>query len=110
MGLPRDSIGGSDRHLKCSVSASGGLGLVGDRPVHKDALECSSLGQANGVVLLRVAQRQLRCAQHWRMREIELVIGKGAELDHGAMLPQASAEPQSKVPPHGGPRQMLTQR
>ena len=35
----------------------------------------------------------------WRMREIGMVIGKGAERDHGAMLPQGISRGQTHKSP-----------
>ena len=40
-------------------------------------------------MLLRVLQREERTAQHWRAREVRMVVWERAEFDHGAMLPQA---------------------
>ncbi len=59
-----------------------------DRPMYEDPLEGHCLGQADGTVLLCVAKRQQRSPQKRREREVGMVIGKGAELDHDAMLPQ----------------------
>ncbi len=59
-----------------------------DCPMHEDALERLGLGQTDGPLLLRVLQRQQRRAQQRRVREIRVAIGKGAELDHGLMVPQ----------------------
>lgn len=56
--------------------------------MHEDTLERLGLGQTDGAVSLRVAQCQQCRAQQRRTCKVRMVIGKGAELDHGAMLPQ----------------------
>ncbi len=60
-----------------------------DGPVDEDALEHLGLGEANRSVLLRVLQRQERCAQHGRIREIGMVIRELAEYDHEPFMAQA---------------------
>jgi hypothetical protein len=68
-----------------------------DRPMQEDPLEGHCLGQADGTVVLRVAKRQQRSPQKRRVREVGMVIGKGAELDHGAMLPQGFRPGQTQI-------------
>ena len=59
-----------------------------DRPMDEDALERFGFGQPDCPMLLRVLQRQQSRSQKRRVRKVGMVIGKRAELDHSAMLPQ----------------------
>ncbi len=70
-----------------------------DRPVHEYTLECLCLGQADDSMVLRIAKRQQRRAQERRVRQVGMVIWKGAELDHGAMLPQGISRGQTQKAP-----------
>jgi hypothetical protein len=70
-----------------------------NRPMDEDTLERLCLGQTDGPVFLHVLQRQLRGPQHWRMREIGMVIGKGTEFDHVGMLPQSNPRCQNQKGP-----------
>ena len=70
-----------------------------DSPVHKNALERHCLGQADGTMLLRVPKRQQPSTQHRRRGQVKMIIGKGAELDHGAMLPQDPPRCQTQKAP-----------
>ena len=85
---------------------------VFNRPVDKHPLERLRLGQADGPVFRSVLQRQHRRAQQSRMSEVGMVIGWGAERDHGAMLPQGFSRGQNAKGPRfsGGARQTLTRR
>ena len=56
--------------------------------MNEDALERFGFGQPDCPMLLRMPQRQQSRSQKRRVRKVEMVIGKRAELDHGAMLPQ----------------------
>ena len=67
-----------------------------DRPMDEDALERFRLGQSDGPVFLCILKRQQGRAQQWRLRKIGMVIGKGSELDHRTMLPQAISRGQTK--------------
>ena len=74
---------------------SGPVKILG-RPVHEARLECLRVGQADGPVVLGVEQRR---AQERRVRQVGMVIWKGAELDHGEMLPQRISRGQNQKNP-----------
>ena len=78
-------LGCTAEHLLRALS---GPVKVIDRPVDEGALECLRLGQADGPVVSGIALRQQRRAQKRRVRQVGMVIWKGAELDQGAMRPQ----------------------
>ena len=74
-----------------------------DRPMNEDALERFGFGQPNCSMLLRVLQCQQSRSQKRGVRKVGMVIGKRAELDHGAMLPQGFPLGQNqKVPAFQG--------
>ena len=72
-----------------------------NRPMHEDALERPGLGHTDGPVHQRVLQRQQRRTQQGQMREVRMIIGKGAELDHDGMLPQSNRRCQNQKSPLG---------
>lgn len=67
--------------------------------MNEDALERFGFGQPDCPMLLRMPQRQQSRSQKRRVRKVEMVIGKRAELDHGAMLPQGFWLGQSQKAP-----------
>jgi hypothetical protein len=50
-------------------------------------------------MLLRVPKRQQPSTQQRRRGQVKMIIGKGAELDHGAMLPQDPPRCQTQKAP-----------
>ena len=44
-------------------------------------------------------ERHQRGAQQWRVHQVRMVVGKGAEFDHGLMLPQAISRGQNQKAP-----------
>ena len=68
-------------------------------PMHEDALERLGICLNNGLVLLSVLQRPQRRAQQRRVREIRMVIGEGAELDLGLMVPEDFGASQTQKEP-----------
>ena len=67
--------------------------------MNEDTLERFGFGQPDCPMLLRMPQRQQSRSQKRRVRKVEMVIGKRAELDHGAMLPQGFWQGQNQKGP-----------
>jgi hypothetical protein len=70
-----------------------------DSSMYENPLERHCLGQTDCLEFLSVLRRQQRRPQQRRTSQVRMVIGKGAELDHGAMLPQGFSQGQNQKGP-----------
>ena len=96
IGQFRDDLAVAEHLLR----ALSGPVKVLDRLVHEDTLECLRLGLADGPMVLGIAKRQQRLAQKRRVRQVWMVIVKGAELDYKRCCHRAFGEAKRKKPPH----------